>query len=127
MTAPGEPSTVPALPPLPDPPPENKHRRDGDQPSSLVGRVAVAIVGFIFAAGFGWALVYELQHPPTHSTHIYIFAGGSAFGLILMALMASADYLIAKLGDFVRAILPSLPWARWRSNRTREQDEGDPG
>lgn len=76
--------------------------------STVFGRVIVAIVGFIFAAGFGWALVYEMQHPPVHSGHVYLYAGLGSFGLVLIALMASADYVIVKVGGFVR-ILP-LPW-----------------
>ena len=97
------------------------------QSSTVFGRVIVAIVGFIFAAGFGWALVYEMQHPPVHSGHVYVYAGAASFGLVLIALMASADYVIVKVGGFVR-ILP-LPWLgkeRRASVKTSKVDPEQP-
>jgi hypothetical protein len=61
-------------------------------------------VGLVFMATGIFFLVREIQTPPTHNTHIYIFAGFIGFGGLLIVPGPFVDALKA-----VSPFLPKLP------------------
>lgn len=79
------------------------HRREGDQHwlrDTLGGVVLLAI-------GAG-ALFYEMQHPPSHTPHVYVFAGLAVLG----ALGISPRPLLRPVRTLVVILAPILPWVK---------------
>src|ERR1043165_6147548 len=66
-------------------------------------------IGSAIVAGFGWCLYYEMRSPPTHTTHIAIFAGGVLLGLLVAF---GRWFLFPVLVQTVYIIGPLIPGGR---------------
>lgn len=90
------------------------------------------VMGLALLAGGAWLAVYELQHPPTHSGHLYVFVGIALLG----ALLINPTPIISSVKQVVLVILPVVPWGRAAQARrdsasvtkpTDDPPKGDPG
>lgn len=66
------------------------------------------LMGLAFLIGGGWLAVYELQHPPTHSGHLYVFIGIALLG----ALLINPAPILSSVKQVVVIILPIIPWSK---------------
>ena len=85
-------------------------------------RVALVVFGLIFLVGGGWLLVFELQHPPAHSGHVYLFAGLAIFGgLCINPMPNQPSPLIVILKQVVVTVAPIVPWSKVAQARRASQ------
>lgn len=66
------------------------------------------VMGLAFLVGGGWLAVYEVQHPPTHSGHLYVFIGIALLG----ALLINPTPILNSVKQVVVIILPIIPWSK---------------
>ncbi len=69
------------------------------------------IGGTLLLAGLALLFV-EVQHPPSHTVHIEIFAGMAVLG----ALAISPKPLLRPVKSLVVILLPILPWAKGKQS-----------
>lgn len=78
------------------------------------------VMGLALLVGGGWLLVYELQHPPAHSGHVYVMVGIALLG----ALLINPAPIVGAVKSVVIVILPALPWSKTQvrlSGASRQQ------
>ena len=66
------------------------------------------VLGLALLVGGAWMAVWEQQHPPTHSGHLYTFVGIALLG----ALLINPTPIISSVKQVVVVILPIIPWAK---------------
>jgi uncharacterized membrane protein len=87
-----------------------------------------ALLGLVLLVGGAWMAVYEQQHPPTHSGHLYTFVGIALLG----ALLINPTPIISSVKQVMIVILPIIPWskvaqARRASTEVSAVKPDDPG
>lgn len=66
------------------------------------------VMGLALLVGGAWLLVYELQHPPAHSGHVYVMVGIALLG----ALLINPTPIISSVKSVVVVVLPLIPWSK---------------
>ncbi len=89
----------------------------------VVTMVASVLVGLLFLIGGAAGMAYELTHPPTHTTHIWIFFVSAVFGALMLPGIGGVMLRTAKQGLDVAG--PYLPNFGRRANSGEAPPPGD--
>lgn len=86
------------------------------------------IFGLVLLVGGGWLLVYELQHPPTHSPHIYLFTAIAIIGALLITPEPTAQSpVLSAMKNMIVVFLPVIPWSKAeKARRSGSMPKVDP-
>jgi predicted Co/Zn/Cd cation transporter (cation efflux family) len=71
------------------------------------------VMGLALLVGGGWLAVYEQQHPPVHSGHLYVGIGLALLG----ALLINPTPIINSVKQVVIVIAPIIPWSKAGQSR----------
>ena len=96
---------------------ETPHRRHGER--SLAGLIANVLLGVALLVTGVWLVVYELQHPPSHTQHVYLFVGLAVLG----ALLVRPDAIAGALRNLTSAVAQFVPGTAARRTRLASTDE----
>jgi hypothetical protein len=75
---------------------------------AVLDLIAGTLVGLVLFLGGAALLVYEIRHPPTHTSHLFLFTSIGMLG----ALMLAKKQLIGAAKAGIAVASPYLPFGR---------------